>query len=644
MASSCTKMADNEDMSPSCEKAFVKGECASFQHELEETVASWRDRQSSNALSGGNIHIDRDDGPLSTFLKKRKNKQRSDSMKSRDVLDNSEITFDFPLSDEDENEDEKGHKISFLKSKRASGKDSEKLPGSVALRKTGVVEPASGVKEEHESVPYVMSKHKGSPEIGIGPELTDELTMEADKANFNTVAPNAPGGGHDEMLAELLEGVSVITSRNENEGLLEQHPQDFKETFPSSFLQGGWTTQEKQPDSSSFVQVDNRNGQTTTAVTAPCARPSVQSAGLVESKVNSDGRAKRSVEATRPETERGAPIPAPRPSRSVPPESVNRGDRETPAKPKELPQPDKKVAIEEESEQETKEEGMAIKEEMKMETKCPSVRSLNQAFPLESKKRGLRPISAQSRYLGCLQILDSPCGPEKPSDLTNGDAIRAAFYQEWLHKKRASFQAQAKERGQQEKLNTEEKKRVEQEKKLEGDLSFSAWKNNKKAYLREQVHRRKEKEREECETQRKKSANKEAAREAFEAWKGEKDRQLKELQRTSRVQELQRKDKEDRGKDVRFEEKTMAYEKWKKKKTVILYQERESIGLAKRKEVEDEIIKEIKEKQAQNEYEAWMEKKERQELLTRRLNKSRSLLELGASAWVPAGRLIPRGK
>uniref|UniRef100_A0A8C4PWP2 Microtubule-associated protein 9 n=1 Tax=Eptatretus burgeri TaxID=7764 RepID=A0A8C4PWP2_EPTBU len=654
-----TQMGDNEDTTPSYEKAIAKTKFTSFQQELEETLASWRDRQSTNVLCAGNIHPDSDDDPLSTFLKKRKDEQRSKSLKSRDVLYNSEITFDFPLSDEDE--DEKEHKINFLKSRRTSGKDSEKLPGSVAVLKTGVVEPIAGVKQEHESVPDMSSRHKGNPEIGVAPELTQEPVTETDKAvelDFNTVEPNTMESGHDEMLAGLLEGESAITCRNENEGLLLQQQRDFKETFSSSLPQGGCTASEKHPDSSSVVQVDNSNGQTTTPITAPCAHPSVQSTGLIENEVNSHGRAKRSEEATRPETECDAPIPAPRLSRSVPSESDSHtpsavmvncnlpADCETSAMPPELLQSDKKVTIVEESEQETKEEGMSTKEEMKMEKKRerPSVRSLNQAFTLESKKRGIRPVSAQSRYLGCLRILDSPRGPENPSDLTNGDTIRAAFYQEWLHKKRAVFQTQAKEKWQQEKLNMEEKKQVEQEKKLEADLSFSAWKKNKKVYLQEQVHRRKEEEREECEAQRKKSENKDAARETFQAWKGEKDRRLKNLQRTARVQEQERKGKEDREKAVRMEEKIIAYEKWKKKKMGILNQQKESIELAKRKEAEDEIVKEVKEKQAQNEYEAWLEKKERQERLTRKLNKSRSLLELGSSAWVPAGRLIPRGK
>ncbi|XP_061412447.1 microtubule-associated protein 9-like isoform X1 [Lethenteron reissneri] len=271
--------------------------------------------------------------------------------------------------------------------------------------------------------------------------------------------------------------------------------------------------------------------------------------------------------------------------------------------------------------------------------------SLNRTYVKSQRGRSPRPISAKSRYLGTLKVLDSrsqlnvSLSPECP------DTIRASIYQEWLKRKTASIkeQKEIEERLKREKEIKEQKEK--EDKKMEVESTFQAWSKQKKKSIAEQQKKKIEEDREKQKADKaKEEHNEDAKKAAFERWKEDKDKHiLKEcLKEKSVEREKQHKEKEKM--DQKKEEAEKLYETWKKQKDKELKDKKKELKQAKKRDAEERAIKECKERQAQDEYEHWMDKKESQQKLDRRLRKSRSLYQEEVPPWSPPNRTVPHGK
>ncbi|XP_032808082.1 uncharacterized protein LOC116941295 isoform X3 [Petromyzon marinus] len=281
----------------------------------------------------------------------------------------------------------------------------------------------------------------------------------------------------------------------------------------------------------------------------------------------------------------------------------------------------------------------------KMSHTSQTASSLNRTYVKSQRGRSPRPISAQSRYLGTLKVLDSrsqlnvSLSPECP------DTIRASIYQEWLKRKTASIkeQKEIQERFRREKEIKEQKEK--KDKKMEVESTFQAWSKQKKQYIAEQQKKKMEEDREKQEAEKaKEERNEDAKKAAFERWKEDKDKHiLKECLKEKSV-ERDRQRKENEKMDQKKEDAEKLYDIWKKKKDEELKAMKKKLKQAKKRDVEERAIKECKERQAQDEYEHWMDKKESQQKLDRRLRKSRSLYQEEVPPWSPPNRTVPHGK
>ncbi|XP_012303927.2 microtubule-associated protein 9 isoform X2 [Aotus nancymaae] len=258
-----------------------------------------------------------------------------------------------------------------------------------------------------------------------------------------------------------------------------------------------------------------------------------------------------------------------------------------------------------------------------------------------SSKRRAPPTTASSHYLGTLKVLDQKPSQKQSIESDRADNIRAAVYQEWLEKKNVYLHEMHRiKRIESENLRIQnEQKRVA--KREEALASFEAWKAMKEKEAKKIAARKRLEEKNKKKTEEENAVRKEEALQAFEKWKERKMEYLKEKNRKEREYERAKKQKEEETVAEKKKDNLTAVEKWNEKKEAFFKQkEKEKIN-EKRKEELKRAEKKDKDKQAIDEYEKWLENKERQERIERKPKKRHSFLESEAlPPWSPPSRTV----
>ncbi|XP_076848428.1 microtubule-associated protein 9 isoform X2 [Brachyhypopomus gauderio] len=265
--------------------------------------------------------------------------------------------------------------------------------------------------------------------------------------------------------------------------------------------------------------------------------------------------------------------------------------------------------------------------------------------PLSSRKSKNTPYTAESRYLGTLKILDQKMTLEGTQP-NAADSLRAAVYQDWLRKKQEELQATLRVKKQEEKLKQDKKTEDESSKKVDAEASYEAWKKKKcmdmRGKLREKEEALKKQQREASEKEEKK----ETAKKVFEKWKEEHDDLLREqlrkqVQAEARLQEKKVKDEEERKREC-----SSSFSQWsERKKEAILEKARVERRRQEVEAVEEKYEKEEREKEASETYERWLRRKELLQKRERHDKKIRAIVqEETPPPWSPPGRTVPFGK
>ncbi|NXE11315.1 MAP9 protein, partial [Lophotis ruficrista] len=238
-------------------------------------------------------------------------------------------------------------------------------------------------------------------------------------------------------------------------------------------------------------------------------------------------------------------------------------------------------------------------------------RSLSSAH-LKKKAKAVpsaRPVSSQ--YLGTLKVLEEKHVQKNSTEFDKADSLRAAVFQNWLEKKRVFLL---------------ELKRIEKQKaeNLRND------------------------------TEKKEAVKREEAIASFEAWKKKKGSEAKKLNKKKKLEELKKKKAAEQN-----EEKTEAAQKSQmqhlvcymiicsslllyrnEKKEEYIKQKRVEKVLERRKQEIQQAKKEEKNKKAVEEYERWLEKKEKREQLEKQQKKMQAVRgDEVPSPWSPPGKV-----
>ncbi|XP_003803051.1 microtubule-associated protein 9 [Otolemur garnettii] len=271
-----------------------------------------------------------------------------------------------------------------------------------------------------------------------------------------------------------------------------------------------------------------------------------------------------------------------------------------------------------------------------------SARLMTSEFLKKSNcKRRTPSASTSSHYLGTLKVLDQRPSQKQNIEPDKADAIRAAVYQEWLEKKNTYLHEMHRiKRIESENLRiqNEQKRAAKREEAL---ASFEAWKAMKEKEAKKIAAKRRLEEKNKKKTEEENALRKGEALQAFEKWKEKKMEYLKEKNKKEKEYERAKKQKEEEIVAEKKKDNLTAVEKWNEKKEAFFKQkEKEKIN-EKRKEELKRAEKNDKDKQAINEYEKWLENKERQERIERKQNKRHSFLENEAlPPWSPPSRTI----
>ncbi|KAF1471346.1 Microtubule-associated protein 9, partial [Pygoscelis antarcticus] len=239
-------------------------------------------------------------------------------------------------------------------------------------------------------------------------------------------------------------------------------------------------------------------------------------------------------------------------------------------------------------------------------------RSLSSAH-LKKKAKAVpsaAPISSQ--YLGTLKVLEDKRVQKNSTKFDKADSLRAAVFQNWLEKKRVFLL----------ELKRIEKKKAEN---LRND------------------------------TAKKEAVKREEAIASFEAWKKKKGREAKKLSEKKKLEELKTKKAAEQN-----EEKTEAAQKLQmqhlvcymmiscsslsiyrnEKKGEYMKQKKVEKILERRKQEIQQAKKEEKNKKAMEEYERWLEKKEKREQLEKKQKKLQAVHgDEVPSPWSPPGKV-----
>ncbi|NWX17101.1 MAP9 protein, partial [Aegotheles bennettii] len=237
-------------------------------------------------------------------------------------------------------------------------------------------------------------------------------------------------------------------------------------------------------------------------------------------------------------------------------------------------------------------------------------RSLSSAN-LKKKVKAVPSVTrVSSQYLGTLKVLEDKHVQKNSTEFEKADSLRAAVFQNWLEKKRVFLM----------ELKRTEKKKAE-------NLT-----NN---------------------SEKEEAVKREEAIASFEAWKKKKARGAKKLSEKKKLEELKKKKAAEQN-----EEKTEAAQKLQKqclvcymmiscsslslyrneKKEEYIKQKKVEKILEKRKQEIQQAEKEEKDKKALEEYERWLEKKERRQQLEKK-KKLQAVHSEVISPWSPPGKV-----
>ncbi|XP_002924383.1 microtubule-associated protein 9 isoform X1 [Ailuropoda melanoleuca] len=254
-----------------------------------------------------------------------------------------------------------------------------------------------------------------------------------------------------------------------------------------------------------------------------------------------------------------------------------------------------------------------------------------------------RPLSTttSSHYLGTLKVLDQKPSQKQNTEPERADSIRAAVYQEWLEKKNVYLHEMHRiKRIESENLRiqNEQKKAAKREEAL---ASFEAWKAMKEKEAKKIAAQKRLEEKNKKKTEEENAVRKGEALQAFERWKEKKMEYLREKNKKEREYERAKKQKEEETIAEKRKDNLTAVEKWNEKKDAFFKEkEKEKINEKRREELK-RAEKKDKDKQAIDEYEKWLEKKERQERIERKQKKRHSFLENEAlPPWSPPSRTV----
>ncbi|XP_059410022.1 microtubule-associated protein 9-like isoform X2 [Carassius carassius] len=262
-----------------------------------------------------------------------------------------------------------------------------------------------------------------------------------------------------------------------------------------------------------------------------------------------------------------------------------------------------------------------------------------------SSRKSKCSYTAESKYLGTLKLLD-----QRTQDTQEvpeaADSLRAAVYQEWLKKKEETLKTKMKAKKQEEKLKEEKMQEEKLAKIADAKASYDAWKEKKIEVIKKKVKENQEEIRQQQKEMDKKQEKKETAKQVFEKWKEEHDSILKDRVRqkiqTERRQKLQQvKEKEEKKMDS-----ISAFAEWSdQKKEVIEKKIRAERRKEKIKEVEEKYEMEEKEKMALEMYEKWLKRKEFQQKRERKEKRIQAILQdEPPPPWSPPNKTIPFGK
>ncbi|KAM9143371.1 microtubule-associated protein 9 isoform 4-T4 [Pangshura tecta] len=271
-----------------------------------------------------------------------------------------------------------------------------------------------------------------------------------------------------------------------------------------------------------------------------------------------------------------------------------------------------------------------------------SSRSLSSTYLKKAGKTIPPSTTTSSQYLGTLKVLDNKHLQKYSAELDKADSLRAAVYQDWLEKKRVFLmELQRIKRNKAENLkNANEKK--EATKKEEAIASFEAWKAMKEKEAKKKLAEKKKLE--ELKKRRAAEQNeekKEEAQKAFEKWKEKKAEYLREQSRKEKRAERIKKKKEEEASAEKKRDSMSAVDKWNEKKEEFVKQKKTEKIQEKRQQEIEQIEREEKDKRAMEEYERWLEKKERRDQIEKKQKKLQVILEDETPPpWSPPGKAV----
>ncbi|XP_026876287.2 microtubule-associated protein 9 isoform X2 [Electrophorus electricus] len=265
--------------------------------------------------------------------------------------------------------------------------------------------------------------------------------------------------------------------------------------------------------------------------------------------------------------------------------------------------------------------------------------------PVSSRKSKNATYTAKSRYLGTLKVLDQKTSFEEIQQ-NAVDSLRAAAYQDWLRKKQEKLQETLRVKKQEEELKQDKKTEDETSKKVEAEASYLAWKEKKQLTVRSKLREKQETRRKQQQEAAEKEEKQETAKKVFEKWKQEHDTLLREqirrqVQVETRLQEKNEKEQEERKKEC-----SSSFSQWsERKKEAIQEKARAERRKQVEKEMEEKYEKEEREMAALETYEKWLRRKEFLQKREKQEKKIRAIVEEETPPpWSPPGRTIPFGK
>ncbi|XP_069600217.1 microtubule-associated protein 9 isoform X2 [Ranitomeya imitator] len=265
-----------------------------------------------------------------------------------------------------------------------------------------------------------------------------------------------------------------------------------------------------------------------------------------------------------------------------------------------------------------------------------SNRSLSASQTRKSSKLGSR-VSAKSRYLGTLTILDTSVNKES-GEVEAADKLRATVYQNWLGKKKIFLQELQKIKKTEEDLEKAKAKQESTMKKEEAIAAFSAWKAEKKKEIKHGQKKKNMEEMKKMEEIQEIASRKEDCRKAFEKWKEAKEDYIKERVKKEKHTEMEKKRQEQKTVMEKKQENMSAFERWNDRKEHVLKEKKKQEIHEKQKLKTLQAEREKKEKIAMEKYEEWLERKESQE------QKHKKVQVKDDPPWSPPGKTIPSGR